>query len=105
MKISVEEVSRLLTAPSLDRAGNRPAAGFAEATRTDFTSGQAAHIDVSAKALEVQQVKNLVNQLPDVRESRVQALKAQVESGNYKVSGDDIADLIIRRVLADNVAL
>ena len=62
-------------------------------------------VDVSPSAQEVQQIKRLVNQLPDVREDRVRALKAQVENGTYHVSGEDIADLMIRRTLADNSLL
>ena len=38
-------------------------------------------------------------------QERVQALKAQIDNGTYHVSGEDIADLIIRRALADNTAI
>ena len=104
MKISVEEVSRVLAVTPLDRRGNRPAS--ADQAGSGMTEGiEAGRLLESVPAQEVQQIKKLVNELPDVREDRVQALKAQIESGTYQVSGEDIADLIIRRTLADNTAL
>ena len=104
MQISVDEVSRLLAFTSTDRAGNRQAAS-AQLTGNDAQSHEAARVEVSNTAQEVQQIKKMVNRLPDTREDRVQALKAQIESGTYNVSGEAIADLMIRRVLADNTSL
>ena len=105
MKISVEEVSRLLATTPTDRLSGRPVGTATKANSDAYTGQEAASVDVSSKAQEVQQIKKLVSQLPDIREDRVQALKAQIESGTYHVSGEDIADLIIRRTLADNTTL
>jgi negative regulator of flagellin synthesis FlgM len=105
VKISVEEVSRLLAVAPSERNA-RPSGRVAVASREETLSGrEAAHVEVSASAQEVQQIRRLVNDLPDVREDRVRALKAQIESGTYNVSGEDIADLMIRRTLADNSLL
>jgi negative regulator of flagellin synthesis FlgM len=105
MKISVEEVSRLLAMSPTDRSGNRSLNPLSSLpTDTDSANQAAASVEVSASAQEVRQITRLVNQLPDEREERVQALKAQIENGTYKVSGEDIADLIIRRILADSAA-
>ena len=104
MKISVEEVSRVLAVSPLERRANRPAES--EVAENGLAQGiEAGRLLESVPAQEVQQIKKLVNELPEVREDRVQALKAQIESGSYQVSGEDIADLIIRRTLADNTAL
>ncbi len=103
MKISEQEVSRLLAYSPYERTGNPP-----QAVSTDTAvvrSVQAAHVDISARSQEVQRVTELINRLPEVREDRVQALKAQIENGTYHVSSEDIADLIIRRALADNTAI
>ena len=103
MRISTEEVSRLLS----DTARERSSATLTAVPPSgrSIQSRQAAQVDVSAAAQEVLQIKKQISQLPDVRADRVQALKAQVESGTYHVSGQDIADLIIRRTLADNTSL
>ncbi|HZT43045.1 MAG TPA: flagellar biosynthesis anti-sigma factor FlgM [Chthonomonadaceae bacterium] len=103
MKISVEEVSRVLAVSPLERRGNRPA--DADLAGRDSEGIEAGRLLESVPTQEVQQIKKLVNKLPEVREDRVQALKAQIESGTYQVSGEDIADLIIRRTLADNTAI
>ena len=105
MKISVEEVSRLLAVAPSGRKSTRIAASAAPSARENSVSREAALVDVSPTAQEVQQVKRVVNKLPDMREDRVNALKAQIENGTYHVSGEDIADLMIRRTLADNSML
>jgi len=106
MKISIEEVSRVLAGSPAERRGNRAAGATAAPDGSGLTEGiEAGRLLESVPAQEVQQIKKLVNELPDVREDRVMALKAQIESGTYQVSGEDIADLIIRRTLADNTAL
>ena len=104
MKISVEEVSRVLAVSPLERRGNRPADSEREGGGV-MEGIEAGRLLESVPAQEVQQIKKLINALPEVREDRVQALKAQIESGTYQVSGEDIADLIIRRTLADNTAI
>ncbi|HLK55541.1 MAG TPA: flagellar biosynthesis anti-sigma factor FlgM [Chthonomonadaceae bacterium] len=106
MKISVEEVNRLIAMAPMERGSNRYGTGSSFQAQAQASEGRpAAVVDISTSAQEIQQVKQVVNQLPDVREERVRALKAQVENGTYHVSGEDIADLIIRRALADNTAL
>ena len=106
MKISVEEVSRLLASAPTERGSIRYSGTTTLAPRGDISeSREAAAIEVSAAGQEVQLIRRVVNNLPDVREDRVRALKAQIESGTYNVSGEDIADLMIRRTLADNSLL
>lgn len=102
MKISEQEVSRLLSYSPFERSSS---ASTAVTTDTAVVrTAPAARVEISSTSQEVRRVKELIKSLPDVREDRVQALKAQVESGTYHVSSEDIADLIIRRALADNTA-
>ena len=98
----MEEVSRLLASSSLDRPLTST-----QSTKSDRgnQSQQAAQIDISTTAQDILKAQKYLNRLPDVREERVAALKAQIENGTYNVSGEDIADLMIRRTLADNTAL
>ena len=103
MKISEQEVSRLLFSSPFE-AVDAPSSLHAlegRASRSEY----ATRANVTADSLEVQQIARLVKELPDMRAARVRALKAQVENGTYHVSGEDIADLIIRRLLADNTAI
>lgn len=41
--------------------------------------------------------------MPD-REDRIADLKARIEAGSYNPSGDDIADAMIRRAIADQMS-
>lgn len=106
MKISTEEVNRLLAFMPAQRGSVRQRIATGSTLQNEAPqNGPAATVEISSDSQVIQQVKRVVNQMPDVREARVRELKAQVESGTYHVSGEDIADLIIRRALADNTAL
>jgi negative regulator of flagellin synthesis FlgM len=103
VKISIEEVSRVLANTPLERDGQSHAVvTVRESSERETTGREAALVDVSPTAQEVNQIRQHINRLPDVREDRVRALKEQIENGTYQVSGQEIADLIIRRALADN---
>jgi len=51
----------------------------------------------------VKQVTAEVIAMPD-REDLISDLKARIEAGNYNPTGDDIADAMIRRSIADRIA-
>ena len=103
MKISGEEAFRSYS----QAVSNRGTSAIAEPELSNNGVGisgvvSADKLNISSQARDIRLVKNSLAQLPDVREDRVAALKAQYESGTYQVSGEDIADLIIRRALADS---
>ncbi|MBI1757120.1 MAG: flagellar biosynthesis anti-sigma factor FlgM [Fimbriimonas ginsengisoli] len=50
----------------------------------------------------IKRVTKDVENMPD-REEMVAELKAKVESGEYNPTGDEIADAMIRRNIADHV--
>ena len=50
----------------------------------------------------IEQVKKDVMNMPD-REDRIAEVKAMIEAGTYNPTGDDIADAMIRRAIADRV--
>jgi negative regulator of flagellin synthesis FlgM len=102
MKISMEEVGRALQIQSIiEAAGKRPD-GNGGSTAVEGHA-PASSVEVSGKAQEIQRVKKLVDNTPDVREELVQSLKERIENGTYNVSGADIADLIVRRSFADRI--
>ena len=83
---------------------------------TTNTASPAAQVEVSdsAKALAASHTATIkakaapflpaVQAAPDTRDSLVSRLKAQVESGTYKVAASDIAEQAIRRAKADNIS-
>lgn len=50
----------------------------------------------------IRRIKDKVNKMPD-RDDMVAKLKAKVESGQYNPTGDEIADAMIRRTVADRL--
>jgi len=52
---------------------------------------------------EVQRVVEAVDHASDIREDIVASLRARIESGSYQVSGDAVAEMLLRRLLADRV--
>ena len=53
-------------------------------------------IELSSQSLSVAQLVDQAKSLPDVRSERVEALRQLVESGNYDVSSQQIAEAILR---------
>jgi negative regulator of flagellin synthesis FlgM len=41
--------------------------------------------------------------VPDVRESVVEELKERVKKGEYKIKGEEVADMMMRRLSADRI--
>jgi negative regulator of flagellin synthesis FlgM len=58
-------------------------------------------VNLSTTAKDVQNLKNAISKLPDVREEKVQALKDQVEKGTYRVDADKVAEKMVGESLID----
>jgi len=50
---------------------------------------------LSPRAAEVQRLKKLANDVPDVRQEKIDAIKKQIEAGTYNVSTRSVAESII----------
>lgn len=61
-------------------------------------------VDLSARAKDIRQVKQLLEQVPEVREDKVQELKRQIDSGSYVVQVDKIAEKMVEESLIDILA-
>lgn len=53
-------------------------------------------VSVSERAASVQQIVDKISNIPEVRQDRVEALREQIQAGNYNPSSKDIADAILR---------
>ena len=56
-------------------------------------------VNLSPAAQDFQKVRELLQELPDVRRDRVRELKAEIQSGEYDVDGEKIAE----RMLAEGL--
>ena len=79
MQISDKEVSGLLAYAPQGRRADRNATGSTPAATSDaYALRPAADVSLSSAARDIQLAKKAINALPEVREDRVRALKAQV---------------------------
>lgn len=58
-------------------------------------------VELSDAAREIQQMKNRVNQIPDIREDKVAALKSQIDSGTYHVDEEEVAKKMVGESFLD----
>ncbi len=92
MKIDTGEISQLLS--NYDKKS--------QSQKTDKQGNELKDkLAVSDEALQVQKGRQAYEQLPDVREDKVAELKQQVRSGNYDVSGEEVAEKMIEEAIID----
>jgi len=58
-------------------------------------------VDLSAKAREIQQLRDAVSVLPEVREEKVQDLRERIEKGAYDVSREKVAEKMVGESMID----
>ena len=104
MRVSGEEylrVSQLRQLRQVNRVSNTPAVG--SIATAPLQGSSAAQLEISPEAREVQRVVGVVAQQPEIREDVVASLKARIDSGTYAVTGEQIGEMMLRRMLADQV--
>jgi negative regulator of flagellin synthesis FlgM len=58
-------------------------------------------VDLSSQSKEMNKISETLEAAPDVRAEKVDALKKQVESGQYQVNSDAVAEKMIKEFLFD----
>ncbi len=56
-------------------------------------------VDVSGKAREIAEIMGVVKSIPDVRTEKVESIKCQVETGNYVVDPEKVAQRMIDEIV------
>jgi flagellar biosynthesis anti-sigma factor FlgM len=56
-------------------------------------------VDLSGKAKEIAEMKNTMDQLPEIRNDKVQAIQKALTDGTYKVDSRKIAGRLIDEVI------
>lgn len=90
MRISNEQ-AQILAAQKL-----KAARGVSEAAELGKAS-EATSVSMSSMGQTISKALGALGSMPDVRADRVAALKAQIASGEYQVSGRDVAESMLRR--------
>lgn len=60
-------------------------------------------VELSDRSREIDHLKELVQSTPDIRESRVEQVRQEVDSGTYNVRAEKIAEKIVSGGLLDEV--
>ncbi|HLA27712.1 MAG TPA: flagellar biosynthesis anti-sigma factor FlgM [Syntrophales bacterium] len=58
-------------------------------------------VTLSAKAVDIQQIKSAVAKLPEIREEKVQELKSLIEEGAYNIKSAAIAEKMMGEGIID----
>lgn len=56
-------------------------------------------VEISAQAREIQKIKALLEEMPDVRGKRVEEIRAMIQEGRYKVDVDKLSDRILQALI------
>ena len=83
---------------------SRDAAGAQE--QPSGVSGDKTPVDkvvLSPKAREIQEARQQLDEIPDVDESKVAQIRLQVDTGVYKIDGNQIAERMMRDMALNNV--
>jgi len=60
-------------------------------------------VNISSGATKIQQLKSMVESIPDIREGRVNSIKASIESGNYQINSGMIAHGMLREEILNHL--
>lgn len=71
---------------------------------TDKTALSKDRVVLSAGSLEVQKVRDILAQTPEVRADRVTALKEEIARGEYKIDPARLADKMMVDLLSETLA-
>ncbi len=83
-----------------NKIGKTKGAKRAESSSTASLVGD--RVEISAGSLDVQKMKGIIQNTPDLRMDRVQALKEQIERGDYEVDPYRVADKMLMNLLSES---
>ncbi len=66
-------------------------------------SSDSDRLEISARSREISNLDDLIRSTPDVRESKVEQIRMEIEAGTYNVKAEKIAEKIIGGNLLDEV--
>ena len=58
---------------------------------------------LSPEAIKIQEAKELMGSIPDIREEKVAQIKAQIENGTYRIKEKELATKMVRESLLNEM--
>ena len=59
-------------------------------------------VEISRKANDLNRIREIIRKTPDIREGKIAILREKITSGSYNVSGQEIADKMLREHLLED---
>ena len=69
-----------------------------KAQKTEGKKFEEDKIEISSQAREIQVAMKALKELPEVREDKVNEIRAQIKDGTYKPSAEDVAEKLLERI-------
>ena len=79
---------------------NEPAKNEAD-KQTAVSPAVTEKVNLSTRARDIQQIRQILDKTPDVREDKVLELKHQIDSGNYRINEEKITEKMVEESLID----
>ena len=70
--------------------------------KPETTAKKADSVVISDAAKRVQEARNQLNDIPDVREEKVAQLRNQIQNGTYEINAEKIAGKLIKESLLND---
>ena len=95
-QVDLNAISSAQTRQAQKTDSVRPSTTGSTANTNSAAKTLSDHVEVSSKGREIGQLVERAKDLPGIRQERVDALRELIESGQYEVSSNTIADAILR---------
>jgi|GEM_PF-1388332 negative regulator of flagellin synthesis FlgM len=92
-----DEGSRIHTfLQRIQRTGEVPNKGQLQ---VESTSPKGERVEISPQAREIQRLKAALEEIPDVRQKRVDEIRKLIQEGRYRVDLDAVSDRLLQALL------
>jgi negative regulator of flagellin synthesis FlgM len=83
---------------SVPKTGKSEAAGTKDTTSSPGKIGSVDKVEISGKGKEIAELMASINQLPEVRTDKVDAVRKAIEAGNYSIDPMKIAQKMLHEI-------
>ncbi len=87
--------------PGVQRAQDRVSIGSNSTKNTKEVPGEEVKVSLSDRAQDIVKAREVAMKSPDVRPEKISGLKNLIQSGQYKINSNAIADRMVDEVLRD----
>ncbi len=58
-------------------------------------------VEISSQSRDLKKIHDILEQSPDIRSEKVEALKKAVEEGRYRIKAEDIAAKMVKEIIVE----